>query len=92
MCIPLLAVEVGRNLIMNMTSANNSADFGFNTTYADLTADGSCTACEVTQDHSAYWAPTMNFNISQWYYCDGSAGRRHACVSDRKGWSWERRS
>lgn len=37
------------------------ADFGFTTTYADLNATGSCTSCEVTQDHSAYWTPSLHF-------------------------------
>lgn len=32
-----------------------------NTTYTDLTAAGSCTSCEVTQDHSAYWTPALYF-------------------------------
>lgn len=35
--------------------------FSWDATYESLTAPGSCTACEVTQDHSAYWAPTLNF-------------------------------
>ncbi|KAK5166500.1 uncharacterized protein LTR77_008043 [Saxophila tyrrhenica] len=35
--------------------------FSWDATFETLTADGSCTACEVTQDHSAYWTPTLNF-------------------------------
>ena len=38
-----------------------SVGFGFDATYETLQADGSCTSCEVTQDHSAYWTPTMHF-------------------------------
>ncbi|KAK4539720.1 hypothetical protein LTR36_010431 [Oleoguttula mirabilis] len=35
--------------------------FGFDATYDTLTAEDSCTSCEVTQDHSAYWTPTLHF-------------------------------
>ncbi|TKA69267.1 hypothetical protein B0A55_08110 [Friedmanniomyces simplex] len=35
--------------------------FGFDADYATLNATGSCTSCEVTQDHSAYWTPTLHF-------------------------------
>lgn len=31
------------------------------TTYEDLRADDTCTSCEVTQDNSAYWTPTLHF-------------------------------
>ena len=41
-----------------------NTDFGFNADYNALTADGSCTACAVTQDHSAYWTPILNFMYS----------------------------
>lgn len=30
-------------------------------TYADLTAEGACTSCAVTQDKSAYWTPALYF-------------------------------
>lgn len=40
------------------------AGFSWEATYETLTANGSCTACEVTQDHSAYWVPTLNFIYS----------------------------
>lgn len=33
-------------------------------TYADLTAEGACTSCAVTQDHSAYWTPALYFVYS----------------------------
>ncbi|KAK5137794.1 hypothetical protein LTR08_007366 [Meristemomyces frigidus] len=35
--------------------------FGFDATYETLNATGSCTSCEVTQDHSAYWTPALYF-------------------------------
>ncbi|KAK1825341.1 hypothetical protein LTR12_000142 [Friedmanniomyces endolithicus] len=38
--------------------------FGFNADYGTLNATGSCTSCEVTQDHSAYWTPSMHFLYS----------------------------
>ncbi|KAK4953835.1 hypothetical protein LTR10_008439 [Elasticomyces elasticus] len=38
--------------------------FGFEADFDSLTAPGSCTSCEVTQDHSAYWTPTMHFMYS----------------------------
>ncbi|KAK5119867.1 hypothetical protein LTR85_007193 [Meristemomyces frigidus] len=42
--------------------------FGFDATYETLTAQDSCTSCEVTQDHSAYWTPTLHF-----LYTNGTA-------------------
>jgi hypothetical protein len=33
-------------------------------TYADLTAEGACTSCAVTQDKSAYWTPALYFVYS----------------------------
>ena len=41
-----------------------STGFGFDANYDTLTANGTCTACSVTQDHSAYWTPTLNFVYS----------------------------
>ncbi|KAK3073794.1 hypothetical protein LTR53_004318 [Teratosphaeriaceae sp. CCFEE 6253] len=38
--------------------------FGFETDFDTLTASDSCTSCEVTQDHSAYWTPTVEFLYS----------------------------
>nr|POE72895.1 hypothetical protein CFP56_30834 [Quercus suber] len=34
---------------------------GMETSYDDLRADSTCTSCEVTQDNSAYWTPTLHF-------------------------------
>lgn len=33
-------------------------------TYSDLTAEGACTSCAVTQDKSAYWTPALYFVYS----------------------------
>jgi hypothetical protein len=33
-------------------------------TYEDLTAEGACTSCAVTQDKSAYWTPALYFVYS----------------------------
>jgi hypothetical protein len=41
-----------------------STGFGFDANYDTLTASDTCTACSVQQDHSAYWAPTLNFIYS----------------------------
>ncbi|CAK3838673.1 Hypothetical predicted protein [Lecanosticta acicola] len=38
--------------------------FGASTDFKALTADGTCTSCEVTQDHSAYWTPSLYFQYS----------------------------
>jgi len=38
-----------------------SIGFGFDATYETLTASGSCTSCEVSEDHSAYWTPALYF-------------------------------
>ncbi|GAB7360706.1 hypothetical protein MBLNU230_g0583t1 [Neophaeotheca triangularis] len=40
---------------------HGGGNFGFETTFDDLTADGSCTSCSVSQDHSAYWTPALYF-------------------------------
>lgn len=42
------------------TSTNILTDFGFNSTSQDLMASD-CTSCEVTQDKSAYWTPSLHF-------------------------------
>lgn len=34
------------------------------TDFKALTADDTCTSCEVTQDHSAYWTPSVHFQYS----------------------------
>lgn len=43
---------------------HGSSGFGFTADYDTLTADGTCTSCEVTQDHSVYWTPTVHFLYS----------------------------
>lgn len=43
---------------------NVFAGFGFEADFQSLTAEGTCTSCEVTQDHSAYWTPTLHFLYS----------------------------
>ncbi|KAK3679925.1 hypothetical protein LTR78_000302 [Recurvomyces mirabilis] len=42
-------------------SISGGGGFGFNADFDSLNAPGSCTSCEVTQDHSAYWTPTPYF-------------------------------
>ena len=55
----MVAVSFRNTYLLDGT--DTSQDFGFETTFADLQAKDSCTSCEVTQDHSAYWTPTMHF-------------------------------
>lgn len=38
--------------------------FGFDADYESLTAEGTCTSCQVIQDHSVYWTPTLHFMYS----------------------------
>ena len=35
-------------------------DFGMNSSNEDL-VNSNCTSCEVTQDKSAYWTPSLHF-------------------------------
>lgn len=41
-----------------------SGKFSMDATYDDLTAEGACTSCAVTQDKSAYWTPALYFVYS----------------------------
>ncbi|KAK3696339.1 hypothetical protein LTR37_018004 [Vermiconidia calcicola] len=41
-----------------------SSGFSPTADFESLTADGTCTACSVTQDHSAYWTPPLYFQYS----------------------------
>ncbi len=61
MYIPLPAVEVRSGSLVAQDRRLTFIGFSWDATYETLTADGACTACEVTQDHSAYWTPIMNF-------------------------------
>lgn len=46
---------------------HGGGNFGFNTTNEDLVSSD-CTSCEVTQDKSAYWTPSLHF-----IYANGSS-------------------
>lgn len=50
--------------LSTLALADPKTDFGMDTTFDDLTADGSCTSCEVEEDHSAYWTPGLYFQYS----------------------------
>lgn len=41
-------------------ATNAMTDFGMGTTPEDLLSSN-CTSCSVTQDHSAYWTPSLHF-------------------------------
>ena len=51
-----LSASLGQQLIV--------AGFSPTADFESLTADGTCTACSVTQDHSAYWTPPLYFQYS----------------------------
>lgn len=55
------AVSIIEDCAMPERHLTVAQDFGFDTTFEDLTASDSCTSCAVKQDHSAYWTPALYF-------------------------------
>lgn len=64
MCIRLLEVMVRRfdcaSISSKQADSFTVAGFGLNATFDSL-VHSTCTSCQVKQDKSAYWTPTLNF-------------------------------